>query len=148
MGFMQFHTHPQPRKIVQTPTLVLIVYEANYGLRQIFLDGRPLPTDDPQPWWYGYSVGRWEGDTLVVETSGLRDGGWLDVVGTPFTEAARVTERFRRPNFGSLEIQVTVDDQKAFTKPWAVTINQRIMLDTELIEFICHENNIDARHYK
>jgi len=133
MGFMQFHNHPQPRKIVQTPTLVLIVYEANYGLRQIFLDGRSLPGNDPQPWWYGYSVGRWEGDTLVVETSGLRDGGWLDVVGTPFTDAAKVTERFRRPNFGSLEIQVTVDDQKAFTKPWAVTINQRIMLDTDLI---------------
>ena len=148
MGFMQFHNHPQPRKIVQTPTLVLIIYEANDGLRQIFLDGRPLPNNDPQPWWYGYSVGRWEGDTLVVETSGLRDGGWLDVVGTPLTDAARVTERFRRPNFGSLEIQVTVDDHKAFTRPWTVTINQRVMLDTELIEFICNENNIDARHYK
>jgi hypothetical protein len=147
MGFMQFHTHPQPRKIVQTPTLVLIMYEANSGLRQIFLDGRPLPDNDPQPWWYGYSVGKWEGDTLVVETSGLRDGGWLDVVGTPFTDAAKVTERIRRPKFGDLEIQVTVDDQKAFTKPWTVTINQRIMLDTELIEFICNENNIDAHHY-
>ena len=148
MGFMQFHTHPQPRKIVQTPTLLLIMYEANSGLRQIFLDGRSLPSNDPQPWWYGYSVGRWEGDTLVVETTGLRDGGWLDVVGTPFTDAAKVTERFRRPNFGSLEIQVTVDDQKAFTKPWTVTINQRLMLDTELIEFICNENNLDAHHYK
>jgi len=148
MGFMQFHNHPQPRKIVQTPTLLLIVYEANSGLRQIFLDGRPLPANDPQPWWYGYSVGRWEGDTLVVQTSGLRDDGWLDVVGTPFTDAARVTERFRRPSFGSLEIQVTVDDPKAFTKPWTVTINQRNMGDTELIEFICNENNLDARHYK
>jgi hypothetical protein len=148
MGFMQFHNHPQPRKIIQTPTLVLIMYEANYGLRQIFLDGRSIPTNDPQPWWYGYSVGRWEGDTLVVETSGLRDGGWLDVVGTPFTDAARVTERFRRPSFGSLEIQVTVDDPKAFTKPFTVTINQRNMGDTELIEFICNENNLDAKHYK
>jgi len=148
MGFMQFHNHPQPRKIVQTPALVLIMNEANYGLRQIFLDGRSLPANDPQPWWYGYSVGRWEGDTLVVQTSGLRDGGWLDVVGTPFTDAAKITERFRRPNLGNLEIQVTVDDQKAFTKPWTVTINQRIMLDTELIEFICNENNIDAHHYK
>ena len=148
MGFMQFHNHPQPRKIVQTPTLVLIMYEANNGLRQIFLDGRSLPTNDPQPWWYGYSAGKWAGDTLVVETSGLRDGGWLDVVGTPLTDAAKVTERFRRPSFGALEIEVTVDDQKAFTKPWTVTINQRIMLDTELIEFICNENNIDAHHYK
>ena len=148
MGFMQFHNHPQPRKIVQTPQLVLIIYEANYGLRQIFLDGRSLPANDPQPWWYGYSTGRWEGDTLVVQTSGLRDGGWLDVVGTPFTDAAKVTERFRRPSFGSLEIEVTVDDPKAFTKPWTVTVNQRVMLDTDLIEFICNENEIDTRRFK
>ena len=148
MGLMQFHEHPQPRRIIQTPGVLVILYEGNSGVRQIFTDGRTLPNNDPQPWWYGYSVGRWVGDTLVVETSGLRDGGWLDVVGTPFTDAAKVTERFRRPNFGSLEIQVTVDDQKAFTKPWTVTINQRIMLDTELIEFICNENNLDAHHYK
>jgi hypothetical protein len=123
------------------------MWEANYGLRQIFLDGRPLPGNDPQPWWYGYSIGRWEGDTLVVETSGLRDGGWLDVVGSPFTDAAKVTERFRRVNYGSLEIDVTVDDPKAYTKPWTVTIKQRPMLDTELIEFICAENEKDAQHF-
>ena len=89
MGFMQFHTHPQPRKMIQTPGLLVIIYEANYGLRQIFTDGRPLPTDDAQPFWYGYSVGKWDGDTLVVETTGLRDEGWLDVRGSPFTEKAK-----------------------------------------------------------
>jgi hypothetical protein len=147
IGFMQLHTHPDPRKIVQTPGLIVIMWEANYGLRQIFLDGRSLPSHDPQPWWYGYSIGKWDGDTLVVETSGLRDGGWLDVLGSPFTDAARVTERFRRVNYGNLEIEVTLDDPKAYSKPWTVTIKQRLMLNGELIEFICAENERDARHF-
>jgi hypothetical protein len=147
MGFMQFHTHPEPRKIIQTPGVTVIIYEANHGLRQIFTDGRPLPGKDAEPWWYGYSVGRWEGDTLVVETTGFldREPLWLDVRGSPLTEAAKVTERFRRPNFGNLEIEVTVDDPKAYTKPFTVKVNQRIMVDTELIEFICEER--DATHY-
>jgi hypothetical protein len=140
MGLMQFHLHPQPRRIVQTPTLLVIIYEANYGLRTIFLDGRPLPDNDPQPWWYGYSIGRWEGDTLVVETTGYRDGGWLDVWGSPLTDAARTIERFRRPTFGRLEIDITVDDPKAYTKPFTVRVNQQIMVDSEMIEFICAEN--------
>jgi hypothetical protein len=140
MGLMQFHNHGMPRKMVQTPAVVVIIYEANYGLRQIFLDGRTLPNNDPQPWWYGYSVGRWEGDTLVVETTGLRDDGWLDIIGNPLTAAAKLTERFRRPTFGTLEIDVTVDDPKAYTKPWTVRINQRLVLDNELMEFICNEN--------
>jgi len=145
MGFMQFHTHSQPRKIIQTPGLILIVYEANSGLRQIFTDGRKLPGKDVQPWWYGYSVGRWDGDTLVVESTGFIDNIWLDVRGSPMTSAARVTERFRRPNFGNLEIEVTVDDPKAYTKPWTVKLNQRLYPDTELIEFICEDR--DATHY-
>jgi hypothetical protein len=147
MGFMQFHTHPQPRKIIQTPGVTIIIYEANHGLRQIFTDGRQLPGKDADPWWYGYSVGKWEGDTLVVTTKGFldRDPLWLDVRGSPLTEAATVTERFRRPNFGNLEIEVTVDDPKAYTKPWTVKLNQRIMVDTELIEFICEDR--DATHY-
>jgi hypothetical protein len=126
--------------MIQTPGLIVILYEANYGLRYIFTDGRTLPSSDAQPWWYGYSVGKWEGDTLVVETTGLRDGGWLDIIGNPLTDAARLTERFRRPNYGTLEIDVTVDDPKAYTKPWTVRVNQRIMLDSELLEFICLEN--------
>src|SRR6185436_7512332 len=146
MGFMQFHNHPEPRKMIQTPGLLVIIYEANHGLRQIFLDGRKLPDkEDVEPWYYGYSVGRWEGDTLVVETTGFTDGQWLDVRGSPLTDAATVTERFRRPNYGSLEITITVDDPKAYTKPWTVKVNQRIMPDTELIEFICEDR--DATHY-
>jgi hypothetical protein len=146
MGFLQFHNHPEPRKMVQTPRLLMIVYEANHGLRQIFMDGRKLPDKkDVDPWYYGYSIGHWDGDTLVVETTGLLDGQWLDVRGSPLTDEAKITERFRRPNFGSLEIDITIDDPKAYTKPFTVRVNQRIMPDTELIEFICEER--DAKHY-
>jgi hypothetical protein len=147
LGFMQLHTHSQPREIVQTTGMILITYEANYGVRQIFTDGRPLPAGDPQPWWYGYSVGHWDGDTLVVETSGLRDEGWLDVAGAPFTSAAHVTERFRRVSYGRLAIDVTVDDPKAYTRPWTVRVNQRLLPDQELIEFICNENERSSRHF-
>jgi hypothetical protein len=140
MGIMQFHTQGAPRKFVQTPDLLVILYEASMGIRQIFTDGRALPTDDPQPWWYGYSVGHWEGDTLVVETTGLRDDGWLDVFGTPLTDSAKLTERFRRPSYGRMEIDVTIDDPKVYTKPWTVRYNQRIMADQELLEFVCLEN--------
>jgi hypothetical protein len=147
MGNLQFHTHPQPRKIIQTPKVVVILYEGNAGIRQIFTDGRPLPNNDPQPWWYGYSVGRWDRDTLVVETIGFREDGWLDVNGSPLTEAAKMTERFRRVNYGNLEIEVTVDDPKAYTKPWTVTLNQRLMVDGELIEFVCAENEKSVRYF-
>ena len=140
MGLMQFHTQGFPRKFIQTPKLLVILYEASYGIRQIFLDGRPLPGNDPEPWYYGYSTGRWEGDTLVVETSGFRDDGWLDIVGTPMTEQAKMTERFRRVSYGRMEIDITVDDPKAYTKPWTVRHNQVFMPDQEIIEFICEEN--------
>jgi len=143
---VQLHSHPQPRKIIQTPGLVLILYEANGGLRQIFTDGRPLPKNDPQPWWYGYSAGHWDGDTLVVETIGFRDNGWLDEEGTPVSSSGKVIERFRRINIGTLEIEITVDDPKTFTKPWTVKLNQSLMPDTELIEFICDENNRSLSH--
>jgi hypothetical protein len=147
MGLMQFHTHPQPRKIIQTPGVIVILYEANGGIRQIFTDGRPLPrNDDVQPWWYGYSIGKWEGDTLAVETTGLRDGGWLDINGSPQTDAAKLTERYRRPDYGHLEVDVTIDDPKAYTKPFTVRLEQRIMPDTELIEFICNENDTSPKH--
>ena len=146
MGIMQFHNHGQPRKMIQTPQVIVILYEANSGLRQIFTDGRPLPDKDADPWWYGYSTGHWEGDTLVVQSAGFRDMGWLDVEGSPLTDAAHVIERFRRPDFGHLEIEVTIDDPKAYTKPWTVTVHQRIMVDTELIEFVCQENEKDAPH--
>ena len=155
MGLTQFHMQPQPRKIVQTPKLIVILYESNYGLRYIYTDGRTLPPQgEPQPWWYGYSIGRWEGDTLVVETNNLRGAeespydGWLDVRGTPFSGQAKFTERFRRPMFGKLEIDVTVEDAKAFTKPWTVRINQRVLADDEPIEFVCNENQQFRRRIK
>jgi hypothetical protein len=141
LGHMQLHTHSQPRKMIQTPDVIVILYEANADVRQIFLDGRERPPSDVQPWWNGYSRGRWEGDTLVVETTNLRDMGWLDVNGAPITAQATITERFRRPNAGTLEIDVTIDDPKAYTKPWTVRVNQRLLPDTELIEFVCLENN-------
>jgi hypothetical protein len=140
LGPMQLHTHSQPRKIIQTKDLIVILYEANANVRQIFLDGRSDPSDDPQPWWYGYSRGWWEGDTLVVETTHFRDGIWLDVNGAPLSSQGKLTERFRRPTFGTLEIDVTIDDPKSYTKPWTVRVNQRLLLDTELIEFVCNEN--------
>jgi hypothetical protein len=146
MGLMQFHEHPQPRKIIQTPTLIVILYEGNAGVRQIFTDGRSLPDNDPQPWWFGYSVGKWDGDTLVVETSSFRDEGWLDIRGSPQTDAAKMTERFRRLNYGTLQIDVTIDDPKAYTRPFSVRVNQRIVLDGELIEFVCNENNRSLEH--
>jgi len=136
---------PHLQKIVQSPGLLIILTEWNAGFRQIFLDGRPLPVD-PQPSWNGYSSGKWEGDTLVVQTNGLRDGIWLDLKGDPLTEAARLTERFRRPNYGRLEIEFTVDDPKAYTKPWTVTFKQAIMPDTELLDEICLENEKSYRH--
>jgi len=140
MGIMQFHTQGAPRKFIQTPNVLVILYEASMGVRQIFTDGRALPGDEAHPWWYGYSVGRWDGDTLVVETTGLRDGGWLDIFGSPLTDAARITERFHRVSYGRMEIDVTVDDPKAYTRPWTVRVNQRIMPDQDLIEFVCLEN--------
>jgi hypothetical protein len=120
LGHMQLHTHSQPRKIVQTKDLIVIIYEANAGVRQIFMDGRPAPGNDSQPWWFGYARGWWEGDTLVVETTNFRDDGWLDVNGAPLTSEGKLIERFRRPNFGTLEIDVTIDDPKAYTRPWTV----------------------------
>ncbi|HZM93450.1 MAG TPA: hypothetical protein VFB92_08520 [Vicinamibacterales bacterium] len=149
IGLMQYHNHPQPRQIVQTKNLILITYESNYGLRYIYMDGRPAPNNDPTPWWFGYSRGWFEGDTLVVETTNFRGderAGWLDVNGSPYTEALKMTERFRRPNFGTLEIDVTIDDPKAYTKPFTVRVNQRIMVDQEMIEFICNENEQSSKH--
>jgi hypothetical protein len=146
LGLMQLHMHPQPRKIIQTPGVVVILYEAQGGVRQIFTDGRSLPPADAEPWWYGYSVGRWEGDTLVVETTGFRDDVWLDIDGSPLTNTGKLTERFRRPNFGTLEIDVTVEDPQVYTKPFTVRVNHRIMADTDLIEFICTENDRSGPH--
>jgi len=145
MGLVQFHMHPQPRKVIQTAEFLAILYEGNGGVRQIFTDGRALPPADAQPWWYGYSVGRWEGDTLVVESSGFRDGGWLDIDGSPMTDAARMTERWRRTSYGTMQIDITIDDPKAYTRPFSIRVHHKLLtdshLDADLIEFICQENN-------
>jgi hypothetical protein len=148
LGIMQLHTHPQPRKIIQTGDVIVMLYEGNAGVRQIFTDGRALPANDPQPWWFGYSTGRWVGDTLVVETAGFRDLGWLDVNGSPLTDRARTTERFRRTSYGTMEVEVTVDDGRAYTRPWTVTVRHRLMPDDELIEFVCLENEQSTRHFR
>ena len=157
MGFLQFHQQPQPRKImnISNPKSLLVEWEANYGLWHIYMDGRKLPPQgEPQPYWYGYSVGHWEGDELVVETNNLRgaedsaNDGWLDVNGSPYTEQAKFTHRIRRPTYGHLQMDITVDDAKAYTKPWTVRIDQRIAPDQEMIEFICNENQQFRRRIK
>jgi hypothetical protein len=144
-GGLRILTYPPPRKIIQLPGLIVILSERDVTYRQLFADGRPLPKD-PEPSWNGYSTGKWEGDTFVVETIGFRDGIWLDRKGSPMTEAAKVTERFRRVNYGRLEIDVTVNDPKAYTRPWSVTLNQLIVLNTELLEYYCLDNEKDAKH--
>jgi len=142
MGNVQYWTQGFPRKFVQTPKLLVVLYEASAGLRQIYIDGRPLPKQgDPQPYYYGYSTGHWDGDTLVVESNNFRDDGWLDIVGTPTTDELTTTERFTRVNYGKMTIDITVNDPKAFTKPWTVRHVQTIMPDEDIIEFICQENN-------
>lgn len=146
-GALRIYTDATFKKIIQTPGLVAILAEREAAYRQIFTDGRPLPVD-PSPSWNGYSSGKWEGDTLVVHTIGFRDDMWLDSQGSPMTSAARVTERLRRPSFGKLEVEITVDDPKAYTAPWTVKLNQPLVTDTELMDYICAENEQSTAHFK
>jgi hypothetical protein len=138
-NFIRAYGLPHLLKFVHTPNLLVVLNEMNAGYRQVFTDGRPLP-EDPNPSWQGYSSAKWSGDTLVVDTIGLRDDTWIDWNGSVLTEAAKVREEIRRPDFGHLEVKVTVDDPKAYTKLWTVTLRQRIVVDTELIDEICLEN--------
>jgi hypothetical protein len=144
-GVPRIDATPNPFKIVQEPDLIVILYEAFGQFRQIYLDGRALPKD-PNPTWLGYSAGRWEGDTLVVETTGFNGKTWLDQAGHPATDALHVTERYHRRDFGHMDIQVTIDDPKAYTKPWTVTEPIELLPDTDLIEFVCNENEKDLKH--
>jgi hypothetical protein len=146
IGILELQTIPMYRKIIQTPGYLLILSEYNASYRQIFTDGRPMPVD-PNPAWNGYSTGKWEGDTLVVQTTGFRDGIWLDTHGDPITDAAKVTERLRRVNYGRMEVEVTVDDPKAYTKPWTIKLSQLLQLDTDLLDYICLENEKDLTHF-
>ena len=138
-GVPRLAAYTLPYKIVQTPDLVVMLYESQTTFRQIFMDGRALPTD-PEPSWYGYSVGRWEGDVLVVETAGFNDKTWLDSAGHPHSDAMRLTERYRRRNLGAMDIEITIDDPKAYTQPLKYVQPQRLLPDTELLEYICNEN--------
>jgi hypothetical protein len=131
---------PYPFKILQVPGTVVILYEAVHSYRQIFTDGRKLP-EEPNPNWFGYSVGRWEGDAFVVETTGFNDNVWLDNAGRPATGSLRVTERFVRKDFGHMDVHITINDPKAYTKPWSITLPLTFQADDELIEYICNENN-------
>ena len=144
-GGPRMHLLPTMRKVVQTGKLMVILDEYNASYRQIFLDGRPLP-EDPQPSWNGYSSGHWEGDRLMVESNGFRDDQWLDARGNPLTNAGKVIERFRRPNFGSLEIEITIDDPKAYLRPWTAVVKETAVPDTDLLDSICLENEKDVPH--
>jgi hypothetical protein len=135
-----------PFKIVEIPGEVIILYESRTIFRQIFTDGRPLPAD-PQPSWQGYSVGKWEGDIFVVETTGFNGKGWLDTNGHPTSDALHVFEKYKRKDFGHMDIEITIDDPKMYTRPWTVTENPHLVPDTELLEYICEENNRDVGHY-
>lgn len=145
IGPIRLHTWNGPQKYLQGHGLLIILNELDTTYRQIYTDGRPLPRD-PTPSWNGYSSGKWVGDTLVVQTSGFRDGIWLDATGNPMTDAAKITERFRRIDFGHMEIEITVDDPKAYTKPWTVKLNEVIQLDSDLLDFDCGDNEKDVSH--
>jgi hypothetical protein len=145
--FVRAYSLPHLLKFVQTPELLVMLNEMNAGYRQVFLDGRPLPVD-PTPSWQGYSSAKWEGDTLVVNSNGFRDDLWIDWNGSVISTAAKVQERIRRPDYGHLEVGVTVDDPTAYTKPWTVTLHERIALNTELVDEICLENEKSLQRMK
>lgn len=138
-SFIRAYGLPHMLKFVHKPDLLVVLNEMNAGYRQVFTDARPLP-EDPAPAWQGYSSAHWQGDTLVVDTIGFRDDNWIDWNGSVVTEAAKVREEITRPSFGHLVVKVTVDDPKAYTKPWSVTMRQRIVVDAELIDEVCLEN--------
>ncbi len=134
-----FDAHRTPRKIIQTPGQIVMLFEAYHSYREIFTDGRPLP-EVSEPAWFGYSVGRWEGDTLVVESIGHHEDTWLDDSGHPHSDALRLIERFRRVDFGHMDVQITVDDPKTYTEQWTVSFGWDLLTDTELLDWVCVNN--------
>jgi len=131
-----------PFKIIQTPGVIAVLYEVDNTHRQIYTDGRPLPVD-PQPAWGGYSVGRWDGETLIVDAAGFNDTTWLDSGGHPHSEALRIQERFHRRDFGHMDLTVTVDDPKMYTKPFTIKVTEVLLPDTDILESVCNENEKD-----
>ena len=146
-GVPKINSTPVPFKIFQEPNQLVILYEAFDQYRQIFMDGRPVPKD-PNPQWFGYTVAKWDGDTLAAESSGFNGKAWLDQLGHPSTEALHVTERFHRRDFGHMDITSTIEDTGAYTKPWTFTQPLALLVDTDLIEDVCNENNRDIPHMK
>jgi len=144
-GLPLLETYSTPHKILQSPGLVAILYETDTTFRQIFTDGRK-PPEDALPTWSGYSTGKWDGDTLVVDVTGFNDRGWLDARGHTHSEALHITERVHRLDFGHLEVDITVNDPKTYTKPFTIKLMQRLRPETDLIEFVCAENEKDAAH--
>lgn len=140
-------TLPQYQEIVQTPELMVVLHEFNAAYRKIFIDGRPLE-EDPNPTWNGHSTAHWDGDTLVILTNGIRDDMWLDLRASPITELALVTERLTRPSYGYLQIELTVDDPKAYTEPWTVTLEHRIQVNTAMLEEYCMDYEQDVALYE
>jgi hypothetical protein len=136
---------PAPYKIIETPGLSVMLYERGTTFRQVHTDGRKLP-EDPQPSWLGYSVGKWEGDSFVVNTTGFNNQGWLDARGHTHSEAMRLTERFHRVDFGHMDLQITIDDPETYTRPFSVKLKQHLLPDTDLLESVCAENEKDAAH--
>ena len=136
-----------PFKIIQTPGVIVMLYEVDNMHRQIYTDGRKLPAD-PQPSYLGYSVGRWEGETLVVDSVGFNDKTWLDGRGHPHSEELRVQERFTRRDFGHMDLSLTIDDPKMYTKPWTIKVTELLLPDTDVLEYVCTENEKDIDHMK
>lgn len=144
-GMPKLDALPYPFEIIETPGMVMMLFEGFTTFRQIFTDGRELP-QDPNPAWFGYSVGEWEGDDFVVNTIGINESTWLDNAGRPHSDALHLIERFHRRDFGHMDIDLTIDDPKAYTKPWTVKEDLRLIPDTSLLEYICNENNKDYDH--
>jgi len=145
-GVPRIHAGAEPYKIIQLPELFLVLQEHLNMYRQIFTDGRQLP-ENPSPAWMGYSVGHWERDALVVSSAGYNGKTWLDANGHPTSDALHVTERFERPNFGQLRIEITIDDSKMYTREWRVTETRDLLPDSDLLEFVCLENEKSLQHY-
>jgi len=137
---------PEPFKIIQQPNLIVMLYEVETTFRQVFMDGRKIPVD-PSPTWQGYSVGRWEGETLVVDTAGFNDKSWLDARGTPHSEDMKIEERFRRRDYGHLELTITITDPRIFTQPIRFSVVEELLPDTDVFEHYCLENERDDAHF-
>jgi hypothetical protein len=144
-GLPFIYLFPIPSKFIQTPGFIAILHEAGFNFRQIYIDGRTRPSD-PEPLWYGYSTGRWDGDTLVVTSTGFNDKSWLDALGHPHSDALHLTELYHRRDFGHLDVQVTIDDPKMYSKAFTIKYTERLVPDSDLLEYVCEENEKDVQH--